>query len=255
MQAGCSWRLVVGLVGVMCLLPLWLFFGKSTNVPAIEKVRREKTDVWRHTADILKTSRFWLFFAAIAVAGGGEFGLTFWTASYVQLEFQFSAWAAGLAAAAFSLGMFLGRTGSGLLVRQERLRHLILIMSLGGVLVCTGFQLLGGEVPLFRWRGMVFVLLFLSGICSAPFWPSLQSCCACSLPHLDATMIFVLLSCSGVPACALFTWLMGVIGDRWGMNAALLTVPACYLALALLTVVEWLRYGNQASQNDGRKHG
>jgi len=254
LQIGCSWRLVVGLAGLMCLPPLWLFLGRSTNIPAIENVRRKNSNVWPHTVAILKTPRFWLFFAAIAVAGGGEYGLTFWTASYVQLEFQFSAWAAGLAISAFSLGMFLGRTSSGLLVKQEHLRRLILVMSVCGVLVCSGFQLLGGSLPLFRWQGMLFVLLFLAGGCSAPFWPSIQSCCASTLPHLDATMIFVLLSCSGVPACALFTWLMGAIGDRWGMNAALLTVPACYLTLALLVAVEWLTGKKQASRDGGYRH-
>ncbi|MDP6060244.1 MAG: hypothetical protein QGH33_15190, partial [Pirellulaceae bacterium] len=79
-------------------------------------------------------------------------------------------------------------------------------------------------------------------IASAPFWPSVQSYAADRLPTTDMTMLFILLSCAGVPGCAVLTWLMGYIGDRTGdLRVAFYLVPACYLTLAAIIGFDWLK--------------
>ncbi|HQA00587.1 MAG TPA: hypothetical protein PLT93_20835, partial [Phycisphaerae bacterium] len=74
-----------------------------------------------------------------------------------------------------------------------------------------------------------------------PFWPSVQSYCADRLPTADTTMLFILLSCAGIPGCGVFTWLMGYLGDRMGLSAAFYIVPACYVTLAALIGYDWWR--------------
>ncbi|RKX43086.1 MAG: hypothetical protein DRP64_08750, partial [Verrucomicrobia bacterium] len=55
------------------------------------------------------------------------------------------------------------------------------------------------------------------------------------LPEADTTMLFILLSCAGIPGSGFFTWLMGFIGNRTGdLSTAFYLVPACFLGLALL---------------------
>ncbi len=235
LSLGVSWRLIVGGVAALAVIPALLLLlpaRRGTVHPASEPLP------WRtvmdHARAIVRRPKFWLFFAAMFVAGGGEFCLTFWSASHIQLHFAGSAWAGGVGTACFALGMVVGRTGWGYLVRQNQLSTLVIGSALGGVAVTLCFPLLT-SLPWFL--GM----LFLAGLATAPFWPSVQSYATDQLPDCDTTMIFILLSCAGVPGCGVFTWLMGYIGNRSpGLAGAFYLVPACYLALALLIAGERL---------------
>ena len=61
-------------------------------------------------------------------------------------------------------------------------------------------------------------------------------------------MLFILLSCAGVPGCGVFTWLMGYVGDQTGgLRAAFYLIPACYLALAGLIGLDWLQSSRKAA--------
>ena len=246
---GISWRILVGgaaLVG----LAAFLLMGRSRRTPYPEREEAYSANtVLRQSSDILKTGRFWLFFAAMIFAGGGEFGLTFWTASYVQIVYSGTPWFAGVCTACFALGMFLGRSGFGLLVRQRNLYHGIMLAALGGIIVSLLLPCLGTSwlheiaekwhvLAFINGKTVVCILLFLAGIATAPFWPSIQSYTVLRLPWLNSTMIFIILSCAGVPGCALLTWLMGIIGNHLGLRTALIAVPLCYLLMALLLVFD-----------------
>ena len=183
--------------------------------------------------------RFWLFFTALFFAGGGEACLTFWSASYIQLNFTLGAWAGGVGTACFAAGMILGRTGWAYVIRQHQLPALIFFSALAGTLVTLSF-------PLLHHLGYFFGLLFAAGLATAPFWPSVQSYCSDRLPTADTTMLFILLSCSGVPGCAFFTWLMGYIGNvSGGLSRAFYLVPGCYLILAVLIGGDWFSHAGR----------
>jgi MFS family permease len=236
LSLGVSWRLIVGGVALLGLLPALLLLlpsGAKHGCAEHPEPLRWRT-VWGHAMEICRIPRFWLFFAAMFVAGGGEFCLTFWCASYIQLNLAASAWAGGLGTAFFAAGMVVGRLGCGYLVAQRHLKHLILFAAIGGIAVTL-------LLPLSSNLWLFFFLLLLSGLATAPFWPSVQSYCADCLPKTDVTMLMILLSCAGVPGCGFFTWLMGWMGNLSGsLNAAFYLVPACYLILALLIGLDWL---------------
>ena len=180
----------------------------------------------------MKQSRFWLFFAAMILAGGGEFCLTFWVSSFIRIDYAGSPWLGGLGTAVFAGGMIVGRMVSGFLVGQRRLRDLILWMAAAGTLLSL-------FPPLLHSIWILFVLLFFLGIVTGPFWPSIQSYCVDRIPG-DSTMIYILLSCAGVPGCGLFAWLMGVAGDHFGLRASFFLVPGCFVLLGALIAAEWL---------------
>jgi MFS family permease len=236
LSLGVHWRVLVAAVAVLGILAAVLLLlppGGGQQCPEHPEPIHWK-EVWGHARAILRIRRFWLFFAAMFLAGGGEFCLTFWCASFIQLSFQEAAWAGGVGTACFASGMFLGRTGWGYLIRQNQLKHLIVYSALGGTAITLLFPIVTG-----LWT--LFVLLFFAGIATAPFWPSVQSYCDDCLPDNDSTMLFILLSCAGVPGCGVFTWLMGYVGDQTGsLRKAFYLVPACYLALATLIGVDWL---------------
>ena len=233
---GVSWRLIIGAVSVLSLIPAALLLLPPPSELAYPEHPEplDRKTIWNHTRDILQMPRFYLFFAAMFVAGGGEFCLTFWCASYIQLNFTSSAWVGGLGTACFAAGMALGRTCWGYWLRQDQLKALIVYSALAGTVV-TLF------LPVLTSLSLFLILLFLTGIATAPFWPSVQSYCGDRLPQADTTMLMILLACAGIPGCGVATYLMGYIGDQsGGLGKAFYLVPACYLILALLIGYDWL---------------
>jgi fucose permease len=222
-------------IGVPVLL---LFLPSRTPYP--ERAQADPPSrTWRRLVELLRTRRFWLFFAAMFFAGGGEYCLTFWSTTFVRLNFRTSAFAGALGTAAFSAGMFLGRTGFGSYVPQRHLKRLVVTVGLFGAAVSAlvvPFALHADALPPGAVKPALFLLLFLCGIGSAPFWPSIQSLCVDRLPRLDSTLAFIVLSCAGVPGCGFFTWLMGLAGDRFGLARSFALVPLSYLTMVALVL-------------------
>lgn len=237
LSLGVSWRLMMAAVGVLAMLPASLLLLSRTAHAYPERPEPlHWTTVHDQAMTILKTPRFWLFFAAMFIAGGGEACLTFWSASYIQLSFTPAAWAGGVGTACFAAGMIVARTGWGYFIKQHQLKPLIVYSALAGTAVTLSF-------PLLTHLGVFFALLFLAGLATAPFWPSVQSYCTDCLPQADTTMLFILLSCAGVPGCGLFVWLMGFIGNRaGGLSDAFYLIPACYLLLAAIITADGCLY-------------
>lgn len=230
LSLGVSWRIVMGAVAAVSLLPAALLLLPTRSGRGYPE--RPEPLHWRVVGNqavaILRRPRFWLFFAAMFVAGGGELCLTFWSASYIQLSFTPAPWAGGLGTACFAAGMVVGRTGWGYLIKQHQLRTLLIASGVAGALITLCF-------PILRDLHLFFGLLFLAGIATAPFWPTVQSYCADRLPGADTTMLFILLSCAGIPGCGFFTWLMGYIADQSGeLACAFYLVPGCFLTLVAL---------------------
>ncbi|MBN2445489.1 MAG: MFS transporter [Phycisphaerae bacterium] len=233
---GVSWRLLVAGAAVLAFIAATMLLlpqRKGREYPEHPEAIHWRT-TWTNATSILCVRRFWLFFGAMFVAGGGEACLTFWSASYIQLSFAGAAWAGGVGTACFAGGMFFGRTGWGYLIRQHQLRRLIIGSALAGTLVTLPLPHLSNLWTLFG-------VLFLAGVATAPFWPSVQSYSADRIPKADTTLLFILLSCAGVPGCGFFTWLMGYVGNLTGdLRGAFYLVPACYVTLAGLIGADWV---------------
>ena len=229
-----SWRILCLLVAVGTLIPcIMLFSPGRKRIERLEgKGRFDAAGSLKKAWDIVRCRQFWLFFAAMFVAGGGEFGATFWCASLLRLDFNASPWIGGLATAVFSAGMMIGRTGSGLLVSQKNLPRLIMIFAVCGTVLTCFFTVVGSITS-------VMILLFFVGLASAPFWPSVQSYSVDRLSHLDSTTLYILLSCAGVPGCGALSVIMGKAGDLWGLRMAFLAIPVCYLILAGLIAFDY----------------
>jgi fucose permease len=167
---------------------------------------------------------------ALFFAGGAEGGFTFWTASFIQIEYGTLPRAGGLGTAVFALGMAAGRLLTSRLASRLGLKRiLILSISLalaGGI----GFYFVSSLYVL-------YVLTLFLGFCMAPFWPSIQTWAVRRL-GADATMVMVLLSCFGIVGFSLVNFIMGVIGDIWDLRISFLMVPAVLLILLVLMILE-----------------
>ena len=236
LTAGVSWRWLLAGTALLGSLAGGLLLGGPAAGPAAPGAVRQNP--WRqtctHAGRVFRQPRFWLYFAAMFLAGGGEYCLTFWTASHVQLRYGTAAWGGGLGTACFASGMVLGRMGWAVLLRQHHLKALVVCSAFGGAAVSLGLPVAGSLPPF-------FALLFFAGLATAPFWPSIQSHATTRLPHTDPTVLLILLSCAGIPGSGFFAFLMGLLGNRSGDLAhAFFLVPACFASLGLLIALDHL---------------
>lgn len=254
---GVNWRVILGSAGILALLTSLMFLWRENprkKYPEVaEKISMK--DICRYTSAIVKTPRFWVYCIGMFMGAGAEFCLTFWTAAYIQLTFNASAWMAGLGTAAIALGMFIGRTGFGYFARPQNLKHILLWAGIGTIPVTLMLTILSPELITSRELlfTILFLLLFLAGIGIAPYWPTLQVYGVHQLSHLDSTMLYIYFSAMGVPGCGFFTWIMGVFGDRFGLKSSFYLIPASLVLFSLIIFLEgWIF--KKRSDGDGRNN-
>ena len=226
----CSWRIALT-IAALCGVPgiiLLILPSRDAQIRLNSAKRQSAGEVICNSGQILKCGRFWFFVAAIFFAGGGEWCLTFWIPTFVRLAHGGSAFAAGVAMALFAFGMMLGRMFSGMWV-AERFQFRLLMIT--GITTCVIGSLLPFAPDVFT----VCVLVTLAGISVGPFWPNIQCLCVNEL-KMDSTLIYILLSCAGIPGCGIFSWLQGAVGDiRWiGLRHSFFLMP---LSILIMTVV------------------
>jgi fucose permease len=225
---GVSWRILIGALGLVSLLSGALYLLNRRHRHSRET--RSAGLVLRDKLTILRSRRFWLFWMMMFLGGGIEGAYTFWSASYFQLELGTLPRAGGIGAACFAAGMIAGRFASGYWVPQHRLFHLMLASASLGLLSSLAVPLIDSPAPLFP-------ALFLVGLATACFWPSIQSYSVDRLPF-DSTALFILLSCGGIPGFASLSWLIGWIADSHGLRIALFLPTIAFLALLTTFLIE-----------------
>ncbi len=247
MFIGVSWRYIVAGVATSGILTSMIFLlpARKKNKHPVHKDIVKPKIIIQQTKKIMRKPRFWIFFAAMFFAGGGEFCLTFWSASYIQINLNLTVWAAGLGTAMFAFGMFLSRTCQGYLVRQKHINIVVFYAAILGI-ISSIFLKQTNNIYIF------FIMLTICGIAIGPFWPSIQSYATVCLDDTDSTMLFILLSCAGIPGCGIFTLAMGIIGDSYGINNALILVPICFAAIAFIFLIDFQMQKNKnfRSQNE-----
>lgn len=245
LSLGVSWRYVLGAAGLMTLLsaPLFLCRENPDRKYPEKATASSLPEIWLQSKNIFRTPRFWLHCLAMFMGSGAEFCLTFWSAAYLQLTFQAAAWTAGLGTAAIAFGMFFGRNFFGLIAKENNLKAILAGAAAGTlplVLILATIQ--PGFLPS---RTGLFILLLgvlaLCGVGIAPFWPTMQVYSVKQHPELDSTMMYIYLSATGIPGAGFFTWIIGVLGDRFGLQGALFLLPVTLVLYILLLFFDsWL---------------
>ena len=248
---GVSWRIVLAAAGALTMLASLLFLWKEDprkKYPDLRTVS-DPAELWRLSAAIFRTPRFWLHCLAMFMGAGAEYCLTFWSAAYLQLTFGATAWMAGLGTASVGLGMFIGRNFFGLIAREDNLRRNLIFAASGTIPLIL---ILSFVTPEFiHSRTLLFILLLAVLVCCgigiAPFWPTMQVYSVRQLPELDTTMMYIYLSAVGIPGCGFFTWIVGVLGDRFGLRGAFVLLPATLICYILILLFDGRHYRKKAN--------
>ena len=224
LSRGLSWRWVF--VGVAAIVLVIL-----ASYPASRRIQLPPSEArFRHLGEILAQPKFWVLAMALFLAGGAEGGITYWLASYIQLNMGGLPRAGGFGVAVFALGMFVGRYAASKLSVRMDLGAMIRGSALLSIFAASSFF----------WVDQIWtvcVSVFLTGITVACFWPSLQTYAARMLP-LDATLMMILISCFGMLGFSSGVFFMGIIGDHAGLKASFGLVPVYLILVLALALVE-----------------
>ena len=231
---GVSWRILLLTTGLLAVIPTVLLLmpeSKGKEYPEFP-IKVSAKEILSQMVSIIRDKKFMLFFSIMAIHAGGEGIFMFWSASYIQINFSASSWAAGIGAGLLAVGMVIGRTFAGYFLEQRHFKNAIIYFAIFGVAVSITF-------PLITELWVIFVVLFLSGIATAPIWPSLTSYCTERLGHLDNTMTMILLTISATPGGVIFMLIVGYIAVvKGGLTDAFYLVPLCFFIVATLIYIE-----------------
>ena len=236
LSCGVSWRIILAVTGTGTVAASLLFLCRdSRRHPYPEQ--REKSDfnkVWQNSKSIFKYPRFWLYCAGMFMGAGAEFCLTFWAAVFLQLTFGATPFAAGTGTAAIALGMFAGRNIFARIATEKNLRKILISSSL-----CTiplTLLLAWIKADMFPSDSVMYAtlmsILFLCGIGISPYWPTLQVHGVNRMRKEDSTLLYIYFSAMGIPGCGFFTWIIGVLGDKFTLQKAFYLLPVTLLIYA-----------------------
>ena len=238
---GASWRTVLFVSGMLTVGAGILFLWKENpqkRYPESGQALDLKL-LYDQSLQIVKEPHFWLCSLAMFFGAGAEFGLTFWAAAFIELTFKTSTFVAGLGTGTIAAGMFLGRTYFGYIAKPGNLKKILLYSSTATIpLTLLLAMMKPGIMPNGLLFPLLFVLLFLCGIGISPYWPTMQVFGVNRLKNCDTTLLYIYFSAMGVPGCGIFSWLMGVAGDIFGLAGTILVVPACLVIYAVIIYFE-----------------
>ncbi len=222
LSVGVDWRaLFIGLAVITVCIAFWYPSSRKAPLPA------SRAD-FSHIREILSLRRFWVFGAALAFSGGAEGAFAFWSASYIQINFEALPRAGAFGTAAFAVGMAIGRLASSRIAGRLGLKRLIVVsLSIALAASLTFFAI--SDLP------TLYAFLFAMGLSIACLWPSIQSYAGAEL-KVDPTVLMIFLSCFGLPGFFSATLIMGIIGDARGLKASFVVAPI-YVACALILML------------------
>jgi len=139
-------------------------------------------------------------------------------------------------AGAIAVVIFAGTMAAGRLLAARLSKRLSLkTIMMGSALLGVGVS---GMVPFAASLTGFYILLALSGIAAACFWPTILAEAADCLKG-DATMLFVMLACVGIAGFGFTPWMMGMIGDSAGLRTGFSVIPGFFIGLILVLALEW----------------
>ena len=232
LSIGISWRAVYLGISVIAFLNFWFY-------PSSKKIAFNKSNFNIETAKkIFKSSSFWFFGFTLFFVGGAEGAFSFWSATFIQLNLNTSAFVAGIVTACFSLGIMIGRFSSAKILSRISVPKMIIVSALLTLIVSFTFYFVDS---IYKLGGF----LFFMGIFLACLWPTVQSYAAVVLPF-DSTAIMIFLSCFGVPGYSTSSFIMGMIGDSLGLfYAFVIVVPLFVLFPPVLFIIACKKAGRR----------
>ena len=225
LAAGFDWRLCYAMLGIVALILTVLFV--AIRVPELASTDRIS---WAAFVALVRDRRFLLICLCMMLYTGAEVGSWGWMSTFLTRSLGFSIIESSVAVGLFWAAMTVGRLLCGQLTLRYDLRTIVI--SLAGLAAVA--TLASGLVEA---RAAVWVVIAALGLTYSSQWPLIAAYGSERYTASSGT-VFALLVGSGGLGTTVVPYLMGLIGERASIRAAMIS-PAV-LFLAIVAIFWWL---------------
>ena len=215
------YRVFIAVFVVLIVVTAWL---APARVALTDSERAGTTATYRL---LLRQGTVWLYFAAIIAYVGTEQSLANGMSKFLSTYHHFAPESTG----ARAVGQFWGLMSIGCVLGMLLLRLLdakrVLAMFTVGALGCVALALFGpASVSLHAFPA--------AGFCLSVMWSVIFSLALNSVPEHHGAFSGIL--CTGILGGAIVPFLVGVLGDHFGLRTAMLTV---FVTLGFILSISW----------------
>lgn len=225
LAAGFDWRLCYAMLGIVALILTVLFV--AIRVPELASTDRIS---WAAFVALVRDRRFLLICLCMMLYTGAEVGSWGWMSTFLTRSLGFSIVESSVAVGLFWAAMTVGRLLCGQLTLRYDLRTIVI--GLAGLAALA--TLASGLVEA---RAAVWVVIAALGLTYSSQWPLIAAYGSERYTASSGT-VFALLVGSGGLGTTVVPYLMGLIGERATIRAAMIS-PAV-LFLAIVAIFWWL---------------
>jgi len=229
LAAGFDWRLCYALLGVLALTLTVLFV--AIRAPELASTDRIS---WVAFVALVRDRRFVLICLCLLLYTGSEVGSWGWMSTFLTRS-GFSIVESSVAVGVFWAAMTVGRLLCGQLTLRYELRTIVIGLA-GLAAVAT---LASGLVVA---RTAVWVVIVALGLTYSSQWPLIAAYGSERYTASSGT-VFALLVGSGGLGTTVVPYLMGLIGERATIRAAMISPAALFLAI--VAIFWWLGHADQ----------
>jgi len=225
LRLGATWRGLFGAAVLpICAIGLVYLLCRFPEESVVE--RRKPLTV----RSILSSPTFWLLSFIMALTAGCEGSLTYWGPSFLQAEYGSSALLGGVGLAVFGVTMAIGRFGMGGLVRVLPMERVMLGMAVTG-----GLGTLVLVLVQHVWLSVV--LMAMSGLFCAAFWPCILSLATEKIAAGSSTLL-AMLSVAGIIGFGGVPSLVGQVAETCpaGLRAGMALIPMGFALSGLFLI-------------------
>ena len=236
-----AWRVPFLVLGGLSVLMVFLFFASRFparsrgKAAAVERKESRKSDI----LDLIKSGDFWLLALAMTLTAGTEGGITYWGAKLIQDQYDLSL-AGSFGLILFAAPMMLGRFFAARLLASVRVPVVLTAGCVLGIVGLTGIILLDNLV-------LNLACYVLCGLAIAPFWPTLLSRASQRVRPRSVTLLFAVMSASGIVGYDALPAVIGLFADIIGLKRSLFVLVISLAVVLLISLRDRLRTDSHRS--------
>jgi fucose permease len=205
----------------------WLFAAAGVSVivfslflklPEVHLNKDEKIGTFKTTLSVIKDKSSILYFIGVLLYVGMEIGIANWVSKYLSVYYRIDPKTVGAQIVSLFWGLFTAGTALSLFLLKFFNHKKILIVT---SVIASAFLL----ISMFGTEKTALVMFPLTGFVIAPQWPIIFSLGMNSTEKNHGTVSGIL--SAGVMGGALIPFIIGVLGDSFGLKTGMLVLFGC----------------------------
>jgi FHS family L-fucose permease-like MFS transporter len=204
------WASMYWIFAVCTLLMIAVLY--FSRFPPVKRTADEQAGSWQMYGSLFRKPMVWAFFLCVFAYVGSEQGTADWTSQFLSVYHGYDPHTTGATAVSWFWGLLTAGCFIGMLLLKVFDSHYVLIGTCLGAMICLTGALFG--------PASVSIIAFPAiGLFASVMWPILVSLALNSVSEHHGSFAGIL--STGIMGGAVVPLIIGRIGDRFGLRAAL----------------------------------